>query len=418
MSVQSAEQHIVVIGGGYAGLQFVHALRRQTGGAGVRITLVDKQPGHLRKVLLFKKAAGDAELQVPFSAYFDEAVQVLQAELTAVDAAAREVELRRPDGSALRLAYDRLALCLGSTVVAAEPEQGGVSLVDEASAAHVRELLERQLAAATRAPGEAEQRALLSVAVAGGGITGIETACELLHALRTRAGQLGIEPGCVSVTLVNASPRLMPDASPKVSRRLAKELAALGVAVRHNSKAVRAEAGRLRLASGETLAAAVCVWTLGTRPNALAARLGLPVNAGGKLLVDAQYRVQGQERVYAIGDNAHVVDPATGRADGMTCKEAGPQAGRLARIMLADAQGRSGPVHSGYAVTAFCISLGPERGLVWLRKLGVDVLIGGKAGLAIRRKTWDLASLVDGKRVSGVALAEPKAAAAHTGGQR
>ncbi|MCD1258667.1 FAD-dependent oxidoreductase [Paenibacillus athensensis] len=392
---RATQEHIVVIGGGYAGLHVVHALRKQKGSA-VRITLVDKMTSHLRKVMLFKKAVGDAELRIPFSAYFDEAVKVLQAELTAVDSAARVVELRRPDGSVQRLAYDRLALCLGSTVVAAEPEQGGVSLVDEASAARIRELLEQQLDAAARAPGEAEQRALLSVTVAGGGITGIETACELAHALRSRAGQLGIEPGRVTVTLVNASPRLMPDAPPKVGRRLGQELAALGVAVRHNSKAVRAEAERLVLASGETLASALCVWTLGARPSALAARLGLPVTPGGKLLVDAQYRVHGEERVYAIGDNAHIVDPATGRADGMTCKEAGPQAGRLAQIMLADAQGRSGPEHRGYA-TVFCISLGPERALVWMRKLGVDLLIGGKAGLSIRLKTWDMASLVDSK---------------------
>lgn len=137
----------------------------------------------------------------------------------------------------------------------------------------------------------------------------------------------------------------------------------------------------------------VCVWTLGlTTPPSLP-KLGLPLNEDGNVKVDNTYRVEGTTNVYSIGDCAHIVAAATGRADGKTCKEATAQAARLGKIIAAHITGKRSPVHVGF-IDLFCFGLGPGRGMVWTRLAGKNIVITGKLGWLIRKYTWDSASLL------------------------
>ncbi|MEW9701055.1 NAD(P)/FAD-dependent oxidoreductase [Paenibacillus sp. SI8] len=395
------EQHIVIVGGGYAGLNMVNSLLKQFDGQShVRMTLIDKEPHHLRKVLLFQGAVEEKSLAIPFSSYFDGKVEILQAELASVEHEQQLVMLKHTSGRSEALRYDRLILCLGSKVVSAGPEQGGISLTDMDSSASIRAQLEHGVDSARQASEDAERRRLLSVAVVGGGITGIETTSELVCGLRNKAAAAGLDPALVSVTLVNSQARLLEAAPPHVSRRLEKELGELGVSVLHGARAAAFREGAVQLQGGGSISARTCVWTLGLRPNPLVRQLGLAVERNGKLQVDARYHVVGAENVYAIGDCAHVVDPATGQADGMTCKEAIPQAARLAKIIKAELAGDKGPEHAPFT-NLFCIGLGPEKGFVWIQKWGLNLMITGKAGRQFRRMTWDMASLMNRKAMKG-----------------
>lgn len=121
--------------------------------------------------------------------------------------------------------------------------------------------------------------------------------------------------------------------------------------------------------------------------------MGLPLTKEGQVIVDASYRVKGAVGVYGIGDCAHIVDPNSGQADRLTCKEATGQAARLGKILLADLKGTPAPSHKSY-MDFFCIGLGPERGMVWTRQWGLDIILTGKLGWKIRKFTWDMASLL------------------------
>lgn len=101
------------------------------------------------------------------------------------------------------------------------------------------------------------------------------------------------------------------------------------------------------------------------------------------MLVGESYRVKGTAGIYSIGDCARIVDPRTSKADQMTCKEGGIQADRLGKIVTADHEGRTVPVHKSYK-DLFCIGLGEKRGLVWTRQRGLHIIITRKLG-------WDLA---------------------------
>ncbi|XOK58504.1 hypothetical protein ACJ7K1_18160 [Paenibacillus elgii] len=76
--------------------QYAHAKQK------VRLILIDKEPYHLRKVLLFKAAAGEPELRVPFSCYFDDEVTCITAALTSVKASHRTIQVAYPDGTTAR----------------------------------------------------------------------------------------------------------------------------------------------------------------------------------------------------------------------------------------------------------------------------------------------------------------------------
>lgn len=83
-----------------------------------------------------------------------------------------------------------------------------------------------------------------------------------------------------------------------------------------------------------------------TQPNA--AKHRVTDDSEGYVIVDASYRVQGAQGVYSIGDCARIVDPASGRVDGKTCKEATAQAARLGKILSADIAGRPAPMHKEF----------------------------------------------------------------------
>nr|WP_322112068.1 FAD-dependent oxidoreductase [Brevibacillus ruminantium] len=211
--------------------------------------------------------------------------------------------------------------------------------------------------------------------------------------MRQQAEALGMNADAVTVYLVNARERLFQEGPAKVGQKLEQLLAENGVTVLHQRKALQERDGQLFLEDGGTLPAGLCVWTLGLSANPMLSQMGLPLSPAGQVLVDSCYRVSGMEFVYSIGDCAKIVDPSTGKADRMTCKEGIMQAKRLGKIVLADWEGRVAPAHKG-VMDSFCIGLGPEQGLVWSRKWGLDFIITGKLAWNLKKYVWDSASLL------------------------
>jgi len=400
---------IAIVGGGYAGLNAAQALRKRLADQGkdaYRLVLIDKHPYHFRKVMLFKEAVDGAVLHIPFADILAPGIEFLQASLTAVDPSTRKIRYETPSGPGF-LMYDKLVLALGSSIAEAPAELGGISLHSVDQARRVRQEMTACLRRAKATTDAAERRKLLSVAVVGGGITGIETASELSHWLRKEARAANLDPSLVAVTLINAAKRLLPGKPEKFRSAIERTLTDVGVRIVHGAKALRHADGRVELDDGQTLSAAVCVWTLGLRANPLVRALGLPTDDKGRLVVDAHYRLRGERNVYAIGDNAKIVDPVTGAEDEMTCKEAVAQATRLARIVQADLDGKPAPRHKRY-IPLYCVGLGPERGVFWFRPWGkeIDVVLTGALGRKLRQVTWNIPSYFTGRVAKRLQAAE------------
>jgi len=385
----------IIIGGGHAGLGALKAIKEETRGMAngqrIRFVLIDKQPGHVRKVMLFRPAAGGEEIMVPWTRYCSEGVEFLQGTVTSVDSEAKRIRYTDAQGNDARIHYDLLVVAVGSIVRRPDPDKGGIALTDPQAAADIRERWAANLQKAAVETNPEERKRLMTIAVAGAGISGIETSAELVLAMRKEAAALGLNPSEASVYLLNAQERLFPEGPEKAGRKLDQMLSECGVTVLYNRKAMREEAGVVTLSNGDILPVGLCIWTIGLIPNPALRSMGLPLTSEGQVLVDECYRVQRVSGVYSIGDCARIVDPSTGKADQMTCKEAGPQALRLGKIVTADLEGRSAPVHKSFLDT-FGIGLGQNRGLMWVRKWGLDIIITGKLAWKIKKLGWDFAS--------------------------
>ncbi|MCU6712861.1 FAD-dependent oxidoreductase [Paenibacillus sp. J5C_2022] len=387
----------IVIGGGYAGINAVKAIRKTYKGDGgtrrLRLILIDQHPYHLRKVLLFKPAVTDEDIKVPLTKLFPEGVEFVQAAVTKIESGEKTILYRDFGGNEHSIHYDVLVVAAGSVIRRPDSAQGGIALSSIDAAKKIREEWCSNLRKAVNEKNGTERQRLMTIAVGGAGISGIETSAELAHFVREDARQLGLDPNEVMVNLVNANDRLFPEGPVKIGRKLEQFLNAKGVTVIHGSRVLHEKGGTLTLSSGKTMSVGLCIWTLGLMPNPVLKSMGLPVTSKGYAMVDESYRVQGAHGVYCIGDCAQIVDPASGKADGKTCKEATAQATRLGKVMMADLAGRTAPVHKSF-MDFFCFGLGPEQGLVWTRIWGMNMIMTGRLGWKLRKYTWDSASLL------------------------
>lgn len=387
----------VIVGGGHAGIRALQAIRESTeemaGGRRLRFVLIDKQPHHVRKVLLFRPAVGEEAIAVPWTRWFPEGVHFVQGNVAAVDVQEKRIRLQDAAGREDELRYDLLVVAVGSVIRRPDPSQGGIALTDPDAALKIRDRWKANLRMAAAATNHQERKRLMTVALVGAGISGIEMSAELAPAMRTEAAKLGLNPADVTVYLLNERNRLFQEGPAKVGRRLDRILSDCGVQVLHRRKALFEDGGVLTLQSGDKLPVGLCVWTIGLMPNPALRGMGLPLTAEGQVVVDECYRIQGASGAYSVGDCARVVDPVTGKADRMTCKEGNYQAIRLGKIVAADLEGRPAPAHKSVP-DFFCIGLGHGQGLVWTRKWGIDMIMTGKLAWRIKNFTWDKASMM------------------------
>ena len=299
---------MLIIGGGFGGLNCARALRR----APVDVTLVDRHNHHLFQPLLYQVAT--AALSATDIAYPIRAIlrrqrnaRVLLADVTAIDAAAREVVLL--DG---RLGYDWLVLATGARDAYFghdEWERFAPGLKSLADALEIRRRILLAFERAERADDAAEHAALLTFVVIGGGPTGVELAGaigEISRQVLVRDFR-AIDPREARVLLVEAGPRVLPTFHPKLSADAAAALAARGVEVRTGVKVTDVTADTVTLGT-ERVAAGTILWAAGVRATALAASLGVALDRAGRVPVAPDLTVPGRPEIFVIGDAAAFCD--------------------------------------------------------------------------------------------------------------
>jgi NADH dehydrogenase len=314
---------VVIVGGGFGGLQVARGLRR----ARARVTLVDRQNHHLFQPLLYQVATAalsPAQIAAPLRGVLgaQRNTRVLMAEVVGVEPARRRVVLR--DGA---LEYDWLVLAAGAThsyfgQEAWAPFAPGLKTLDDALEVRRRILSAFERAEQRTSPAEA--RADLTFVVVGGGATGVEMAGAIreiaVHALR--ADFRAVDTRQVRVLLVESQPRLLAGGFPeRLSQRAAEDLRRLGVEVRTGSRvvAVERDAVTIRGPDGgdERVATRNVVWAAGVRASPLGAGLGAPLDRAGRVEVQPDLSLPGHPEVFVIGDMARVLDAAGQQVPGI-----------------------------------------------------------------------------------------------------
>lgn len=320
-------QDVVVIGAGYAGTTAALRLAPDH-----HVTLVDATGTFTERIRLHEYVAGRPSVTVPLAELTEgTGIETVTARVTDIDLAGRTV---RTEGGAA-LPYTALVYALGSVTDTRAP---GVR--EHAYTVENADELRKRL---SDDPG--------TVAVVGGGLTGIELSAELAEAY----------PGW-HVRLVTAGEPAQ-GLSARGRAHIARAFDRLSVEVLAGRRVEGVGPLGLLTDRGEIAADAV-VWAASfTVPN-LAARAGLAVDARGRVRVDSALRSVSHPEVLAVGDAAAVHVPGIGELR-MACATAMPIAAHAAASLNALARGRE-PGPFSFRFLAQCISLGRRDAVVQL----------------------------------------------------
>ncbi len=313
-----ARHRVVVVGGGFGGLQLVRKLRR----APVDITLIDRRNFHLFQPLVYQVATGalsPGEIASPLRAIFarDRNVRVLLGEVTGFDLDARTVLVDLPDGARGRaITYDTLVVATGSQYTYYGHDEWRPFAPDVKSlenALDVRRRLLTAFEAAECEPDRDVRSAWLTFIVVGAGPTGVELAGQIGEIARDtlRRDFRTIDTRATRILLVETASRVLPLFPPRLSKRAEAALRKLGVEplTAHTVVAIGPDSVTLadELGRHQRIAARTVVWAAGVVASPLAAKLGV-VGRGGRLLVGPDLTLPGHEEVIALGDMVEVHD--------------------------------------------------------------------------------------------------------------
>jgi len=338
----ATKERIVVVGGGIAGLALATQLGQRLGRSGrADITLLDRSGAHVWKPMLHTFAAGTAnscQQRISFVAQAARcSFRFLPGGMQRVDREARQVTVG-PIVSARgdqvlgerAMAYDTLFLAAGSK--ANDFPTPGVAehclFIDDlqqAEAFNDRLYADLLRTAALGKP--------LTIAIVGGGATGVELAAEISQLLEIAAsyGAGDLRPR-LELTLIESGPRILPAFPEKVAQPATQQLRALGIDVCTSIQVVGADAAGFVLQDGSRIDASLRVWAAGVRAQgAVAALDGFELTPSGQVKVRQTLQATTDDRVFALGDCASLTPAGAQRSLPPTAQVARQQAIHLAR---------------------------------------------------------------------------------------
>ncbi len=370
-----SEHHVVVVGGGFGGLQLVNGLK----GAGVKITLIDRRNHHLFQPLLYQVATtilSTSEIAWPIRHLYADRPEVttLLGEVNGVDAQAKTVMLR----SGMVLSYDTLVLATGATHAYFghdewEPVAPGLKTLEDATTIRRRVLLAFERAEVESDP--AVRDALLTFSIVGAGPTGVELAgiiAELAHFTLPKEFR-NIDTRKTRVVLIEAGPRVLPAFAEDLSAYTRKALEKLGVEVLTGTPVTQCTADGVTM--GEAfIPSRTIVWAAGVQASHAARWLGVPADRAGRTIVEKDLTAPGLRDVFVIGDTASVTQENGKPVPGIA-PAAKQQGGYVAKVIRARMSGKPAPApfkyfHQGSLATigksAAIIDFGPFKLKGWL----------------------------------------------------
>ncbi len=312
MSDARDRPHVVIVGGGFAGLYAARALRR----APVRITLIDRCNHHVFQPLLYEVATAalsPADIAEPIRRIFsaDANIQVLLGQVERIDPERRRVTLH--DG---HVEYDYLILATGVTHdyfghdewAAHAP---GLKTVEDALEIRRRFLLAFE--AAEREADETARRAKLNFVIVGAGPTGVELAGTMSELARRSIQHdfRSIDPSTARVILIEGQARVLPGFPPILSERARADLLELGVEVKLNCRVTAIDEHGVMIGD-ERIEAENVFWAAGVAASPLGRSLGVPVDGVGRVRVEPDCSLPGHPEAFVVGDLAAIDDLRTG----------------------------------------------------------------------------------------------------------
>jgi NADH dehydrogenase len=286
---------------GFAGLATVKRLSR----AGLRVTLVDRNVYSTFQPLLYQVATGGlnpSDVAYPLRGFAHKyGARFQRGELACIDHAAQEITLTNGE----KIGYDYLILATGVSAAyygVTGADKYSFALYTRRDAVRLRDQI---MAALERLSAEDRGREA-SITVVGGGATGVELAGTLaeLRNIALPTAFPDIDRSRLHVKLVEQAPALLAPYDPSLREYAHQQLLNRGVEVRLDATISEITPDQVVLADGEHLHSDVTVWAAGITGPDVIKDWDLPQGRGGRIEVGPDLRVNGYDRIFAIGDIA------------------------------------------------------------------------------------------------------------------
>jgi len=327
---KTLKTQIVVVGGGAGGLELVRKLGAHFGRDAYDVILIDRNHTHIWKPLLHEVAAGSLDANLDEVGYRGHGhrwgYRFFLGSLETIDRDSRHVVIAPildEDGSELisrhRIRYDYLVLAIGavSNDFGTRGARHHCLFLDSRREADRfrQKLLDHCLRVSRHLSADPGGDARVEIAIVGGGATGVELAAELFNAASAlkHYGLEVFDESRLTVTLIEAGPRILPALPEGLAAAAKSELEALGVRVLTGTKVVEVRAGEVVTDAG-AIRADLKVWAAGVRgPDLLDSIAGLETNRANQLMVQPSLQTTRDARIFAIGDCACFVPPGETR---------------------------------------------------------------------------------------------------------
>lgn len=372
---------VVVVGAGFGGLAVV----RDLADAPVDITVVDRNNFHTFLPLLYQVATSGlnaADVAHPIRAIVQRHhnVEVRNGTVTGVDRDRGEILVEGQDP----LPYDHVVLAAGSAsndFGIPGVSEHGYPLYSLDDAARLRNRVLERFEAADREPKLIDEGAL-TFAIVGGGPTGVETAGALAElfdrVLRDDFHTLPVQRA--RVVLIEMADTLLLPFSRRSQQHALDALRRRGVEVRLSTRVESVHADHVVLNGGEQLPAHTLVWAAGVKANPLAGALGLRQGPGGRIVVERDLSVPGEDGMWVIGDLAHTEGAGAEGAPAPQLAPAAIQAGELVAANIRRSLAREPTVAFRYRDKGTMATIGRRAAVAELPR--VPALVGSVAWLA------------------------------------
>lgn len=313
--------NIVILGGGFGGVRTALELNKRLSFPEATITVIDRNNYHLFLPSLYEVASAYGvesdpyhlklrkTISIPYAEIFRHTrVNFVQAEINRVDLLKKEVAT----AGEKFFTYDYLVIGLGGeTDTLAIP---GVSdyaykfkTIDEAI------FLNQQILALYQKAARGRHSLPVKFIIVGAGFNGIELAGELACCVDNIKNACKLGKGCVSIKVVEAGPQILPMIYDQERKIIEKRLITLGVDILKNSLIKEVGPNFVKIGErGEKLGADFVIWMAGMRAASFLKNIaGLKLNSRGKIVINSFLQAEGQEGVWALGDNTIFIDPET-----------------------------------------------------------------------------------------------------------
>jgi len=302
--------HVVIIGGGFAGIAAVKALRH----CEADVTVIDRRNHHIFQPLLYQVATAvlapsDVAAPIRQLSARQKNVSVLLAEVIGIDLASRSVNVKYLGAGDKKITFDYLVVAAG-----VQPSYFGHNefakfapcLKTITDAQIIRSKILSAYESAESTDDEDERRRLMTFVLVGAGPTGVELAASIaqMGAKTTlRSNFRRIDPATTSIVLLDGAKRVLPSFAESSSLKAAQRLAKLGVKVITSAMVEHVDDQGVTV-GGKGIDSGTVLWTAGVSPSPIVKMLGVATDRAGRACVGPSLNVADSRGIFVVGDAA------------------------------------------------------------------------------------------------------------------